>query len=63
MPKNVKKLKTPSESSEEPPSVLDSESDHEEQLGAKNFFDNEAEEGESEEYGEEGEDDLDDFIV
>lgn len=63
MPKHPKKPPTPSSSSEEEdiPSELESVSDDENQLGANNVFGDEA--GESELYGEEGEDDLDDQLI
>ena len=63
MHKHPKKPPTPSSSSEEEdiPSELESVSDDENQLGANNVFGDEA--GESELYGEEGEDDLDDQLI
>lgn len=51
MPKHVKKPATPSESEEEVPSSLESESDDQNQLGANNAFGDEDSEG----FGEEGE--------
>ena len=62
MPKHPKKPPTPTSSSEEEiPSELESVSDDGEQLGANNVFGDE--EGESELYGEEGEDEIDDELI
>lgn len=58
MPKHQKKPPTPSESSEEEvPSELESVSDDQNELGAKNFESDYGEEG------EDGEDDMDDDLV
>ena len=62
MPKHVKKPPTPSSSiTEEVPSELESVSDDDGNLGANNVFGDE--DGESELYGEEGEDDIDDDLA
>ena len=62
MPKHVKKPPTPSSSiTEEVPSELESVSDDDGNLGANNVFGDE--DGESELYGEECEDDIDDDLA